>query len=282
MAKKSVGVIAVHGMGSFGPDKPQSVAKPSYSEKLHDKVRTAFGAPQFDKQVAWGEIFYADILQQNQSAYLARVAGKVSTGQIRDFVVNNLGDPASYSANPYSDKNTVYLPVRERISKAMKRMEGLLEPGAPVIMLAHSLGGHVISNHLWDSQHPDKAINAGVAFPMADRIAALVTFGCNIPLFTFALAFGDIAAIARPSAGLAKAKRLTPWWHNFYDFDDVLGFPLAATGKGYQARAKAGELVDHAINAGSLFTSWNAFSHTGYWGDDDLARPVADLLRQIA
>jgi hypothetical protein len=281
MAKKTVGIIAVHGMGSFGPDKPESVAKPSYSDRLYAKVRGSLGANLFDADVAWGEVFYADILEKNQSDYLKRVGNRVSSGQFREFVVNNLGDPASYSVNPYSEKNTVYGPVRERISKAFARIEGLVQPDAPIIVLAHSLGGHVMSNHIWDSQHPASSLNAGVAFPMTDRIAAFVTFGCNIPIFTFALAFKDIETIKRPSNALPNAKRPKVWWRNYYDFDDVLGFPLAQTGKGYDTLAKAGELADFPINAGSFFTSWNPFSHTGYWADDDLAKPVADLIRTL-
>ncbi len=281
MAKKSVGIIAVHGMGSFGPEKPESIAKPSYSDRLYSKVRNSLGTAIFDSEVAWGEVFYADILEKNQAEYLKRVGTRVSQGQFRDFVINNLGDPASYCANPYNDSNMVYGPVRERISKAFKRIEGLVLPDAPVIVLAHSLGGHVISNHIWDSQHPEKSLNAGVEFPMTDRIATLVTFGCNIPIFNFALAFKDIVPIKRPSAGLAASKWPKTWWQNFYDFDDVLGFPLAQTGKGYEALAKTGELVDFSINAGSIFTSWNPFSHTGYWADDDLAKPVAELIRSL-
>jgi hypothetical protein len=192
-----------------------------------------------------------------------------------------LGDPASYGANPYSEKNTVYVPVRERISKAFKRIDGLVKLDAPMIVLAHSLGGHVISNHIWDSQHPEKSMNAGVEFPMTDRIAALVTFGCNIPIFNFALAFKDIEAIKRPSGQLTPNKRPKAWWQNFYDFNDVLGFPLAQTGKGYETLAKAGELVDNSINAGSIFTSWNPFSHSGYWADEDLAKPVSKLIQSL-
>ena len=281
MAKKRVAVVAVHGMGSFGPEQPASVAKPSYSERLHAKIREKIGSKVFDDNVAWGEVFYANVLQVNQTEYLKRIAPKVSTGQIREFVVNNLGDPASYSANPTDPKNMIYGAVRKCIETTFKRLQGLVTDDAPMIVLAHSLGGHVISNHIWDSQSPNSAMNAGVPFSMTGRIAALVTFGCNIPIFTFAYKSDDVQAISRPSNDLSSSRRLTPWWQNFYDSDDVLGYPLAETGKGYTDLAKKGELQDNPINAGGLFTSWNAFSHTAYWADDDLAQPVAKMIEGL-
>ena len=63
-------------------------------------------------------------------------------------------------------------------------------------------------------------------------------------------------------------------WLNFYDPDDILGYPLKPISEGYA------EVVtrDIAINAGGVFSSWNPLSHNGYWTDNDLTKPVADLI----
>jgi hypothetical protein len=282
MAKKQIAVAVVHGMGSFAPPKgPKSVSVPTYSAKLYQNVRNAIGADKFDKTIAWEEVFYSDILAENQDKFLTRLGTSVAHGEIRNFVVNNLGDPASYSANPYDADNSVYIPIRERIEKTMASLAAKIEPGAPLVILAHSLGGHVISNHIWDSQHPEKSINKSASFTLMNRVAALVTFGCNIPLFTFALSYDNIVPIAFPGSALTPSKTVKPWWHNYYDRDDPLGYPLAQTGKGYTALKTKGSLADIEINAGSIFTSWNAFSHNGYWADIDLAVPLADLLNQF-
>lgn len=89
------------------------------------------------------------------------------------------------------------------------------------------------------------------------------------------------ARIAYPGTKLPKAKRARPWWLNFYDPDDILGFPLAEIGPRYEALARRGELEDKPINAGGLAQWWNPLSHNGYWKDDDLAEPLAVFLRRL-
>ena len=60
---------------------------------------------------------------------------------------------------------------------------------------------------------------------------------------------------------------------NFFDEDDVLGWPIDQLGYIHHF------VKDRPINAGNLFTSRNSLSHTGYWSDRDLLHPLADILR---
>jgi hypothetical protein len=39
--------------------------------------------------------------------------------------------------------------------------------------------------------------------------------------------------------------------------------------------------ADLVIDAGGLFTSWNLYSHTEYWTDDDFTNRVAELIRDV-
>jgi len=71
---------------------------------------------------------------------------------------------------------------------------------------------------------------------------------------------------------------LTNWWQNFYDKDDVFGYPLGEISPGYEALKNKGELSDKSINAGGFLTSWNLLSHNAYWKDADFYRPVARLI----
>jgi len=277
--RKAVGVVVVHGMGSFGVAKPGSVAAPSYSADLHRRVRLLLGPAAFDAGVAWREAFYSDLTEGNQAKYRRAIASKVSGGFLRDFVIDNLGDPASYGANPTDANNQVYPRVHGRIDEAVKRVERDVVAGGPLVVLAHSLGGHVVSNHIWDFQHRNRAWQP--RFSALDRVAALVTFGCNIPLFTFAYRDADVDAIAFPGTALAPPHRLRRWWLNLFDRDDVLGYPLAERGRGYEALARAGALEDREVSVGGPFTGWNPLSHMAYWDDDDVAAPVAELLAAL-
>ncbi len=65
-------------------------------------------------------------------------------------------------------------------------------------------------------------------------------------------------------------------WGNYYDEDDALGWPLQALSDGYNALVR-----DIEVNVGSIFTSWNPLSHTGYWTDSDVQRPLAEHLRSL-
>ena len=70
---------------------------------------------------------------------------------------------------------------------------------------------------------------------------------------------------------------MTGAWLNFYDKDDVIGYPLKTLNAAY------GKAVtqDHEINAGGPATSWSPASHLEYWTDNDVTKPIAESLAQV-
>ena len=64
-------------------------------------------------------------------------------------------------------------------------------------------------------------------------------------------------------------------WDNFFDRDDVLGWPLSPLSESYDQLVK-----DHEINAGGIFSSWNPWSHGKYWTDKQVIKPLIKELRQ--
>jgi hypothetical protein len=63
------------------------------------------------------------------------------------------------------------------------------------------------------------------------------------------------------------------WW-NYYDKDDVLGYPLKPISPSYDAVVDE----DIEINVGGFATSFTPKSHTEYWTDNDFTEPVAKFL----
>ena len=63
-------------------------------------------------------------------------------------------------------------------------------------------------------------------------------------------------------------------WLNYYDPDDVLGYPLKVINRAYDDVVD----LDKAINVGGLFSSWNPLSHNKYWTDDDFTEPAAAFI----
>jgi hypothetical protein len=145
--------------------------------------------------------------------------------------------------------------------------------------MAHSLGCHMISNYIWDIQRVREADREWIEelgpFERMQTLAGMITFGCNIPLFTFACR--RVVPIAFPAKELPKAIRDKAKWLNFFDPDDVLGFPLKPINKAYDTVVDA----DIDINVGGIFTNWNPVSHNKYWEDKSMTKPVAQFLRTL-
>ncbi len=263
MAKR-LAVAVLHGMGRQAKPDPADTARRSFSAGLHRQLVVALGAATMAR-VDWHEVFWADVIEPRQVDYLRRAGPAVSRGPFRDFVINSLGDAASYRRTDVTSFNTTYQDVHLRMSLTLANLEDAAGAEAPVLIVAHSLGGFIASNYIWDMQAGH--VTAPTPFRRCEQVAGIVTFGCNIPVFLFALPPERIAAIARPSAALPPALRLDPWWLNLHARADVLGYPLAPAGAGYAALAARGELEDRRIRAGGLLRSWNALSHFAYWTD---------------
>ena len=82
-------------------------------------------------------------------------------------------------------------------------------------------------NYIYDAQQENKN-GTGAATPIQrmETVAKFITFGCNIPVFVFAYPESDVRPIAYPGSKLPTRLKMKPWWYNYFDRDDVLGFPL--------------------------------------------------------
>ena len=281
---KRLAVITIHGMGS---------QERGFSGPLHNELKRLIGPEHVD--VVWEEVFWANITDQRQKDYLAAArAYELDHIRIRNFVVGALGDAVAYqrvepadTAREYKRVREMgtYLKIHERIASVVKKIyeQDLGGQPVPLVVLAHSLGGHIFTNYYWDVRHPG-ADDYRVrelrgqrlsTFERLDWTTGIVTFGCNIPLFTFAL--DEVDPIDFPPARLSDRYKKVAQWLNLFDPDDVLGYPLQPINDAY-ARVVT---EDIPIDVGNPFIGWTPVSHTQYWTDNDLTRRIADLLRKI-
>jgi len=200
-------------------------------------------------------------------------------------VIHNFGDAIAYhrDCTPDGGESAAAL-VHEKISARITMLKDkLADPAAPVVVVAHSLGGHMISNYLWDRQH------AGDDDDLEDlpTLAGLVTFGCNIPLFS--LSFPVSLPIRLPGDAIMPGSLVdaASRWKNFLDEDDALGWPVKPIyAKNMDALDEAqkktvGKIEDYEISVGSLLSGWNIMSHGKYWEDRDFTRPLAAFLENL-
>jgi hypothetical protein len=274
-----IAVAVIHGMGT---QRKKDVADPaalSFSRGLHESLTGHLGRARMDR-IVWREIFWADILQERQDALVGRMNKVQTMGIARRFLLERLGDASNYQ---FSTKETsTYQRVQQRIRAALTSLEVATGPDAPLVILAHSLGGHMVSTYLWDRNSPRETAQDVTAFERGANLARLVTFGCNIPVFAFG--HGDIKAMD-PDRWTRPGYLAPDWWHNFYAAADPLSFPLGPTGGQYETLARpdatgTAQLTDHRIVVGGLGGAWNPASHNGYWTGAQFTRPLSALLRK--
>jgi hypothetical protein len=247
-------------------------------------------------EVCWEPVLWAPVLADREKQLLDDLGrgGEMRWNSLREFVVNALGDAIAYQRVPGSEDrlntyeaihSTVALRLHE-LRERIRRDQPADAPEVPLVVVAHSLGCHIISNHIWDTRHAKRRrepIHPN-PFERIETLAGIVTFGCNIPLFT--LAYQELHTFEFPQTGLihyfkpgttpAQLERAARWI-NLYDPDDVLGYPL----KTLSADHAEAVSQDVPVNAGNLAVGATPFSHSKYWECDEVTHTIANLLRGL-
>lgn len=279
---KKVALITVHGMGSMDSDYNSELKK-----ELFDRLGDAFDSLHI------GSVYYQKILEPNEKRVWKSVAKKVRWDDLRKFLLFGFADAAGLESNKQIPKS-VYTLAQVEIAREMYLAFKAVGPSAPVIFLAQSLGGQVTSCYFWDSikkrnrENPefgvwhDLAANQfeifgndaptpeALSFMQGATLRHLFTTGCNIPIFVAAHAKSDIKPI-RPNTEFL--------WSNYYDKDDVLGWPLAPLSPEYSQVVRDIQINSGGGVLGWISSSWNPMSHTQYWRDDEVLNPLEEAIR---
>lgn len=262
-----IGILVVHGMGVQAPDFADGFIA-EVDERL-DGLGITSGT------VAWQPAYWADLLDGSERALWETLArsSNLDWVTIRKFFINFFADAIAYQRVPRATHD-MYRDIHTRIHDHLVALRSSLgHQDKPLIVVAHSLGSVIVSNYIWD-EWTEKGLGAN-AFESMKTLTGLVTFGSNIPLFTLALP--EIQSITFPPTSLPAHLKASAKWLNFFDADDVLGYPLKPLSPSFDSAVSE----DIEINVGGLFTSWNPVSHAAYWTDNDFTKPVARLIGDI-
>lgn len=261
---KKIAALVVHGMGDQDPE----FAKKFTAHVL--KVVDDLGWQS--ERIAMVPLYWANVTQPRQDEYYraARDTKTLKWKAVRKFVVNGFGDATAYQR---VIGGGTFEKIHERVRATMSELyDDIGQQELPLVVIAHSLGGHIMSRYIKGLQGDDILLGSlpSSSFERFRTHAGMLTFGCNIPLFTFA--YDVVQPIEFPGADLDERVRRRAKWRNYYDKSDVLGWPLKPLSRGYM------HVVDADI---ALKIGGGPWSHSKYWGDDDFIDAVADYLRTI-
>lgn len=282
---KTAALVAIHGMGETQPD---------YADKLFARLQLTLAAQS--PQLYYGTVYYQDLLQYNEERVWQATGARLRWSKLRRFMLFGFADAAALEHRK-EQPHSLYHYSQLKIARALYLAKQQLTTNGKLVILAHSLGGHVFSCYLWDAQQAKaglkpaagiwrdiKRYQAGIsgdspltdddiAFLRGDKLAALLTTGCNIPIFVAAHAIEQIVPFTRPNADFR--------WHNYYDKDDVLGWPLADLSASYAALVNDIEVNASSGFFGWLAASWNPLSHNQYWQDSKVITALSTQLTAL-
>ncbi|MCJ8170860.1 hypothetical protein [Atopomonas sediminilitoris] len=269
-----IAVAIIHGIGMQAADNPKADLHP-FAKPLVDGICRQLGAQA--SRVTFQSLYWADLLDQRERAYMQRVerAGAPQRWRwLRNIITTFLGDASGYRLVASGASNS-YQQVHARVREGLTALRSRVAPNTPLVLITHSLGGHVMSNYIWDQHKLNQACPSNDPFLSLETLAGLITLGCNIPLFTFA--YDTIQPIRFPGQQLSPALRQQAQWLNWYAPADPLGYPLKPLCAAYDKVVAE----DIAQPVGPLLLRHTPASHIGYWRDRQVQQRISTYLLRL-
>lgn len=262
MAK--LGILTIHGMGMQLAD---------YANDLISGL-TPLLKPDLSHNVAFETIHYHGLSHLEQEKLWERMdRNGLNWDGLRKLFLFAFADATAHHVRPELD-SSLYRRVSKEIRNSINALQHRLDDAdTPVVIIAQSLGCQVISNYIWDAQR-GKGIwesETPSSFEKLENTKLMITTGCNIPLFVAGLE--KIEAIAPPNESFE--------WFNYYDKDDILGWPLKPLSQGFENAYDKVVTEDIPIDSGKLPNNFTPFSHLGYWRDKDFLDSIAKKINQL-
>ena len=260
--KKHIVILTIPGIGTH---------KTGYSEGFQEDLEKHARNTAFIGNYTVLETlpFACTDIDENQKILFARLKAENKLGGIlsmRKLVLEAFGDGVAFEHNACR-RDSSYHRIHIYMKECIEYANSLLRKydNAELVILSSSLGCHILSTYIWDV---DKSGGIFEYTPITEdnnlrNLRYLATIGCNIPLFVSGLDENQVKSIDK------RNERFT--WDNYYDRDDVLGWPLQQLSDSYNALVN-----DHEINSGLYIGS-----HVKYWDDNDFTKPFTEKMVEI-
>ncbi|WP_426449557.1 chemotaxis protein [Paenibacillus sp. S-38] len=269
---QSLAVLIVHGMGQ---------QKETYADELKEQLADAYRLRSEDPEAAsthlcmeavqWSHVFESgeeELFDRLVSRHDLRYQG------LRRFIIHYLADAIAYQPVETAEHN--YDAVHHTISRSLQRLSERCGPAAPLCVIAHSLGAVIASNYFYDLQYGVRppAAEADTPMELGDTLALFYSIGTTLPLWS--LRYRNFnRPISVPSRRLHSLHpAVAGEWVNFYDKDDILGYPLRSIDPAYEEAVRE----DYEVRISDWLRGWNPLCHSEYLRSPEVIGRMADGL----
>jgi hypothetical protein len=208
-------------------------------------------------------------IDDNQEDLFRRLEADNKLGgmmSLRKFVMEAFGDGVTFERNT-TDPDSPYQKIHRYLKAQIEEINALISKydDAKFVILAGSVGSQLLSTYIWDADNNIGIFEKEYADSKNNlrNLSYLVTIGCNIPLFVSGFRESQIIAFDKRNFEFE--------WDNYYDKDDVLGWPLKQLSESYNNL-----VTDYEINTGAYVGS-----HLKYWDDNDFTKPFTKKLIEL-
>jgi hypothetical protein len=210
--------------------------------------------------------------------------GRLNYPGLRWLMMHFVGDALAYQPTPGGRE--VYDGIHVKVAEALARLRRRAGEGAPLCVVAHSLGTVIASNFFYDLQKErqtgramlaDRVRSAMGTSPLerGETLAHLYTLGSPLALWT--LRYPNQSFDAPVRVGAPELSKHHPGlegeWVNYYDDDDVIAWPLRPLSDTYRRLVR-----DERVELKGPLFSWTPMAHPFYWTDDAVMEPIAKAL----
>lgn len=259
-----VHVLAIHGIGVDNKkafhkrcQRLQAELQEQLRRQARAGVRPDLAAHQIE--VVVNGVWWASAATQRVREVLSGRQTAITT-----FAIRTVADATMYA---FSQKDTggLYEEIHELLRDGIREHLVTTDPNTKNVIVAHSLGGLIVSDWLWNAQMSQEH-EQDKQLLLEKRLDVLATTGCNIPLF-----LAGKQHIQAIDTRLAPLEGLL--WCNVYYHRDPLGFALEPMSERFDPQAQGrpyNEVVDdHRIGGRTVAI------HTKYWRQRTVNQHIA-------
>ena len=234
----------------------------------------------------WRVVGWWDLVQRREQSAWKRLTAtaELHNKRLRRLAMSVLATPVSY----HDHNNELYRQLHQRLQDHLISLENQ-QGEMPIIALTHSFGLQIMHDYINDCQTGRFSYQRQRPFLRLETLVSIQSFGASLPLF--GLAQPNPQCFRFPDAYIGKffnrplndqQLRTIAQWHNYYDANDTLGYPIKSLSESYAHSVHQDHAIALETTVKYLVQSWmRIMPHFRYWTSAALAEKIAGQIAQI-